>query len=108
MKGVDLRKAQLDEADFTESDLEHAKMYRSSARGTRFDIANLRHAEMMSINLMQASLARACIESADLRGANLHGADMARIRTNAAVKLDDALLTRVRIHPRLVRTEAAP
>lgn len=108
MKGVDLRKAQLDEADFTESDLEHAKLYRASARGCRFDIANLKHAEMMSINLMQASLARACIESADLRGANLHGADMARIRTNASVKLDDALLTRVRIHPRLVRTEATP
>lgn len=108
MKGVDLRQAQLDDADFTESDLERAKLYRASARGARFDIANLRHAEMMSINLMQASLARACIESADLRGANLHGADMARIRTNAAVKLDDALLTRVRIHPRLVRAEATP
>ncbi len=105
MKGVDLRKAQLDDADLTESDLDSAKLYRASARGARFDIANLRGAEMISINLMNASLARACIENADLRGANLHGADMARIRTNAAVKLDDALLTRVRIHPRLVREE---
>lgn len=107
MKGVDLRKAQLDDADLTESDLENAKLYRASARGARFDLANLRGAEMIAINLMNASLARACIENADLRGANLHGADMARIRTNAAVKLDDALLTKVRIHPRLVREEVA-
>lgn len=105
MKGVDLRKAQLDEADLTEADLENAKLYRASARGTRLDIANLKGAEMIAINLMNASLARACIENADLRGANLYGADMARIRTNPAVKLDDALLTKVRIHPRLVRQE---
>ncbi|MCR9163945.1 MAG: DUF2169 domain-containing protein [Nannocystaceae bacterium] len=107
MRGADLRKAQLDDADLTECDLEHAKLYRASAKRARFDVANLRHAEMIAINLMQASLARATIENADLRGANLYAADMARVRTNAAVKLDDALLTKVRIHPRRVREEAA-
>lgn len=103
---AELRKAILDHADFTECDLGEAKLYQASAREARFDVADLRKAELMSCNCMNASFARASIYGADFRGANLHGADMARVRTDASVKLDQALLTKVRIYPRHVEEVA--
>jgi uncharacterized protein YjbI with pentapeptide repeats len=51
---------------------------------------------------MGASLARARLQGVDLRGANLHGADMARVRRDGTLQLDQALLTKVRVHPRHV------
>lgn len=104
--GADFRKAVLDRSDFSECNLADAKLYQVVARGTKFEVADLRNAELMSANLMHASFARAVIYGADLRGANLHGADMARVRTDASVQLDQALLTKVRIHPRHVDREA--
>ena len=103
--GADLRKAVLDDADLCECDLSEAKLYQAVARGARFEVSDLRNAELMSANLMGASFARASIYGADFRGANLHGADMARVRTDANVRLDQALLTKVRIHPRHVDAE---
>jgi uncharacterized protein YjbI with pentapeptide repeats len=51
---------------------------------------------------MGASLARARLQGADLRNANLHGADMARVRRDDKLQLDQALMTKVRVHPRHV------
>ncbi|NVB42448.1 DUF2169 domain-containing protein [Pseudenhygromyxa sp. WMMC2535] len=101
MRGAEIRHATVDGADFSESDLAEAKFYRVVARGASFEMANLRQAEMISGNFMNASFARAVIEGADFRAANLYAADMARVRSDAAVQLEDALLTKVRIHPRL-------
>ncbi|MEM6996043.1 MAG: pentapeptide repeat-containing protein, partial [Myxococcota bacterium] len=101
MAGADLSRAQLGDADFTEADLREANLYRATAVGARFDIADLRKASLLACNVMGAGFARATIEGADLRGANLYGADMARVRTDASVELSDALLTKVRIHPRV-------
>ena len=81
-------------------------LYQAVARRTRFDVSDMRDANLMSANLMHASFARATIRGMDLRGANLYGADMARVRTDPTVKLDEALLTKVRIHPRHVTQEA--
>ncbi|MFV8755101.1 DUF2169 family type VI secretion system accessory protein [Nannocystaceae bacterium ST9] len=100
MIGCDLRRATLDDADLTGCNLHGAKLYQCVARRARFDKADLEDAELMSANLMHASLSRAIIRGADLRGANLYGADMARVQTDARVQLDEALLTKVRIHPR--------
>jgi uncharacterized protein YjbI with pentapeptide repeats len=100
MRGAEIRHATVDGADFSECDLAEAKLYRVVARGARFEMADLRKAEMIAGNFMGASFARATIYGADFRAANLHGADMARVRTDDAVKLDEALLTKVRIHPR--------
>ncbi|MCA9683973.1 MAG: DUF2169 domain-containing protein [Myxococcales bacterium] len=102
LAGADFRKATLDKADLCECDLAGAKFYQAVARGTKFEVADLRGAELMSANFMHASFARATIYGADLRGANLHGTDMARVRSDSAVQLDGALLTKVRIHPRHV------
>jgi uncharacterized protein YjbI with pentapeptide repeats len=100
MRGAEIRHATVDGADFSECDLAEAKFYRVVARGTRFEMADLRQAEMIAGNFMGASFARAAIYGADFRAANLHGADMARVRTDETVQLGEALLTKVRIHPR--------
>ena len=106
LKAANLRRAVLDAADLSECNLAKAKLYLAVARDTRFEVADLRDAELLSANLMGASLARATLYGADLRGANLHGADMARVRTDPGVRLDEALMTRVRVHPRHI--EPAP
>jgi len=105
MIGCDLRRATLDDADLSGCKLRGAKLYQCVARRARFDKADLEDAELMSANLMHASLSRAIIRGADLRGANLYGADMARVQTNERVQLDEALLTKVRIHPRYSEQE---
>ena len=40
-----------------------------------------------------------CQAVVDLRGTNLYGADMARVRSDAHVRLQDAVLVKVRVHP---------
>ncbi|KIG17320.1 hypothetical protein DB30_03377 [Enhygromyxa salina] len=102
LRGADLRQASMDRADLTECDLADAKLYQVVAREAKFEVADLRNAELMSGNFMNASFARATLYGADFRGANLHGADMARVRSDATVQLGEALLTKVRIHPRHV------
>lgn len=105
LANADFRKATLDKADLCECDLSGAKLYQAIARGTRFDVSDLRNAELMAANFMHASFARATIYGADLRGSNLHGADMARVRSDETVQLDTNILTKVRIHPRHVDQE---
>jgi uncharacterized protein YjbI with pentapeptide repeats len=105
LQAADLRRATLDGADLSECNLAHARLYLAVAVDARFETSDLRGAELVSANLMGASLARATIYGADLRGANLHGADMARVRRDSGVRLDQALMTKVRIHPRHVEPE---
>jgi uncharacterized protein YjbI with pentapeptide repeats len=100
--GADLQKAVLDGADLCECDLQRARMYQASAREAKFEVSDLRSAELASVNLMGASLARARLQGADLRNANLHGADMARVRRDDKLRLDQALMTKVRVHPQHV------
>lgn len=99
MRGVDLRGATLDGADLSECTLIGATLHRAVARGTRFEKADLADASLLAANLLQASFIGARIEGADLRGSNLYGADMARVFTNEHVRLDEANLGKVRIHP---------
>lgn len=100
LDGADFTQAMLDRADLSGSTLMRAVFYRASAIEARFDKADLTEASLLSANLMGASLANACIAGADLRGANLFGADMARVRSDRRVRLDDALLTKVRVLPK--------
>jgi uncharacterized protein YjbI with pentapeptide repeats len=97
---ADFTAAHLDGADFSGGVLTKAKFYRASAREARFDKADLSEVSMLAANLMGASFMNATIEGADFRGANLHGADMARVHTDDRVRLDDALLTKVRVLPK--------
>ncbi len=105
MKGADFSHATLEGADLCECDLTDAVFYRALAQGARFDRADLTGASFLAANLMQVSLTNAVLYGADMRGANLHGADMARVRSDASLRLDDALLTKVRIHPTYAEAE---
>jgi len=98
--GANLQRAVLDAADLCECDLGRARLVQVSAKDTRLEVSDLRHAELRLANLMGASLARARLQGVDLRGANLHGADMARVRRDGTIQLDQAILTKVRVHPR--------
>ncbi|KIG12361.1 hypothetical protein DB30_01552 [Enhygromyxa salina] len=103
LDGADFTQANLDRADLSGAALHGAVFYRVSAREARFDKADLGGASLLAANLMGASFMNASICGADLRGANLFGADMARVRSDDGVRLDQALLTKVRIHPKHVQ-----
>ncbi|MCA9700620.1 MAG: pentapeptide repeat-containing protein, partial [Myxococcales bacterium] len=100
LDGADFSHATLDSADLSETSLIGAKFYRAVAREARFVRANLDGASLLAANLMQAVFTHAIITGVDLRGANLYAADMARVQSDERVRLDDALLTKVRINPR--------
>lgn len=100
LAGAYLQKAVLDAADLSECNLGRARLHQASAREARLEVADLGHAELFSTNLMGASLARARLYGADLRFANLHGADLARVRQNGSERFEEALMTKVRVHPR--------
>ena len=102
LDGADFSHATIDKADFSGSTLLLANFYRANAKEARFDKADLGGASLLSANLMGASFMNASICGADLRGANLFGADMARIRSDRRVRLDDALLDKVRVVPKYV------
>lgn len=113
LRGVLLTEAVLDQvtaegADLSGANLRRARLYRASARGARFDEADLEDATLVAANLMQASLLGATIRGVDLRGANLYGADMARVRTDDRVRLEQANLTKVRVLPRHQEPPGSP
>jgi uncharacterized protein YjbI with pentapeptide repeats len=100
LPGADLAHARLDLADLCECRLRGASLHRAVARGARFDKADLAEATLTTVDFMQASFVNATIAGADLRGSNLYGADMARVRSDPHVRLQDAVLVKVRIHPK--------
>ncbi|HEY6463562.1 MAG TPA: pentapeptide repeat-containing protein, partial [Polyangiaceae bacterium] len=51
-------------------------------------------------NLMEAVLQKARLGGADLSECNLFRSDLSRVRVDRDTKLDRALLTQARIHPR--------
>jgi uncharacterized protein YjbI with pentapeptide repeats len=102
LDGADFSHAMIDKADFSGASLLMAVFYRANAREARFDKADLGGASLLAANMMGASFMNASICGADLRGANLFGADMARVRSDPRVRLDDALLTKVRVIPKYV------
>jgi len=99
MQGADLGHARLEDADLSECMLRAASLVRAVARGARFDKADLTDASLATADLMRASFMNATIRGVDLRGTNLYGADMARVRSDAHVRLDEAVLVKVRVLP---------
>lgn len=88
--------AALDRADLSECDLSGARLYRATAKESRWVRADLQGSNLVAANLMQAILQKANITGADFTGANLFRADMAKVRGKAA-SMRDALLLEVRL-----------
>jgi uncharacterized protein YjbI with pentapeptide repeats len=99
LPGADLSGARLDGADLGECVLQRAELQRVTARGARFDKADLSEASLQAADFLGASFMNATIRGVDLRASNLYGADMARVRSDPHVRLEDANLVKVRIHP---------
>lgn len=97
---ADLRRAWVDDTDFSRSTLVGATLYRAVARRVRFDRADLSDTDLSAANLMSASFRGARLVGANLNGANLHGSDMARVKTDGRIRMESALLTQVSIDPR--------
>ncbi len=99
LRGADLSRARLDEADLSEADLTGARLYRVSAKNSRWVRADLTDAVLLSANLMNAVMSKATLLRADLRDTNLFAADISRVR-GGAKSFDGALTTRVQARPR--------
>lgn len=102
-RGCKLRDAQLDEADFTDAvlrmcDLDQVRATRvvfvrgrlenSTARGARFDDADLSGAVLTETDFSRASFCRANLEGASASGVDLRGADLRDARLRGAVLTD--------------------
>lgn len=103
---ADFRGAHLDGSDLSGCSLRGALFHRARAREVMLAKADLGDASLLAADLMKASLRGATLYGVDLRGANLHGADLARVRTDSRVRLEDARLTKVCIHPKAQRASA--
>lgn len=96
LNGAVLEDACLAGVDMSEADLGAVRAGRALFRK-----AVLRRCNLAGADLIDAILQRADLRGADLTGANLFGADLSRVRLDADVRLDRAVLERARIHPRL-------
>lgn len=99
LRGADLSRASLQAADLSEADLTGARLYRITARDSRWVRSDLTDAVLLSANLMNAVMQKANLTRADLRDTNLFAADLARIR-GGVMSLDGALTTRAQTRPR--------
>ncbi|KYF76493.1 hypothetical protein BE17_07570 [Sorangium cellulosum] len=97
--GCDFSGARAPLADFSDCNLEDARLYHLSARQSRFIRANLTRANLVGADLFEAMLSKADLSGADVRGANLYQADMALAHAHERVQFDQAILTRVRTKP---------
>jgi uncharacterized protein YjbI with pentapeptide repeats len=86
--------------DFSDSDLEGARLYHLKAKQGRFIRTILHGANLVGADLYEALLSKALLHGADLRGANLYQADMAMAVGDENTHLDDAMIVRVRSKPR--------
>ncbi|RYF84033.1 MAG: DUF2169 domain-containing protein [Comamonadaceae bacterium] len=120
LRGADLRRARLGQANLGEVDLAgsnlegavldganlgRAQMARcvlsgASAKGALMRRTQLAQAVLVGANLQDAVLQQADLRGADLSQANLFGADLSRIWLDGDVRFDGALTQRARVWPR--------
>lgn len=105
LRGQDLQRsdfsgAQMDKADLSLARLNDCRFYRAVAKESLWLKADLRGAQMVSIDLFRALLQKADLRGTDLRGANLYAADFALIRTDDGTNITDTIRGKVRAIPR--------
>ncbi len=110
LDGATLRGTHLDRADFSAARFEQADLSECSLREAAFVSASgprammvradLTGARMAGVDLMEAILQKARLGGANLSDASLFRADLTRVVVDGKTKLDRALLTSARVHPR--------
>ncbi len=87
LKGVDLRKLNLQAADLRRADLRGVDLQKVNLAGAKLKGALLRGANLRQANLQGAGLAWAVLRGANLEGADLGGANLSRADlTNASMQ----------------------
>ena len=84
LQGCSYVGANLNRADFIDSNLTCADFRGANLKGAKFIAANLTRADFRGANLEGAKLIDANLQGADFRGANLHRADLEGAATNGA------------------------
>lgn len=107
LAGADFTGAMLDKSDFSECRLEGATFYRAVAPSSMWIRADLRNANLTSLNAMLAIMQKANIRGACFRGANLFRVDFARIEGDEATNFDGALMKEIRFVERPEPEETA-
>ncbi|MES2533499.1 MAG: DUF2169 domain-containing protein [Pseudomonadota bacterium] len=127
LDGIDLQQARCDGTNFGETAMVGARLQGASLKGANLRLADLSDADLRRVvaigalmtrtrmpraqaqgaNLMNAVLQNANLRGADLSHSNLHGADLSRVRLDGDTRIDGALITRTRIHPRLTPAQQA-
>ena len=97
--------ASLDSANLCLANLSDCDLRCASAKGALFRKSVLRNANLAGADLKDAILQKADLRGANLQAAHLFGADLSRVRLDADVKLDGAILERARTYPRLTLTQ---
>ncbi|MCA9621988.1 MAG: DUF2169 domain-containing protein [Myxococcales bacterium] len=96
LTGADFSGASLESSDFSECALEGACFYRAVAPSSMWVRANLKNANLTSLNAMLAIMQKANIRGANFQGANLFRVDFARIEGDEATNFDGALMKEIR------------
>jgi uncharacterized protein YjbI with pentapeptide repeats len=107
LRGARLVKAVLDGACMPLARLDGCDMRLASIQGALMRRTILRKANLAGANFKDAIMQHADLRSTDLRSANLFGADLSRVKLDGDVRLDNALLKRARIWPRLTPEQQA-
>ena len=106
LAGADFSGAQLEKSDFSECRLEGASFRRAVAPSSMWVRADLRNADLTSLNAMLAIMQKANIRGANFQGANLFRVDFARIEGDEATNFDGALMKQIRFVERPEPKEA--
>jgi len=107
LAGADFSGAKLDKSDFSECRLESATFYRAVAPSSMWIRADLRNANLTSLDAMLAIMQKANIRGANFQGANLFRVDFARIEGDEATNFDGALMKEIRFVERPEPEETA-
>jgi uncharacterized protein YjbI with pentapeptide repeats len=96
---ADLSDARLDNSDFSECDMSHAKLERIAAGDSLFIRTNFTGASFRDANLIDANLSKSDLRSADLGGANLYRADVSQAQIDALTRMQGAYTQNAKVWP---------
>ena len=96
---ADLSDARLDNSDFSECDMQFAKLERVAAGDSLFIRTDFTGASLRDANLIDANLSKSDLRSADLGGANLFRADVSQVQVDELTRMQGAYTQNAKVWP---------